>query len=147
MIAHYRTYCAASIERITRTNTRAKAPPSPTEEGALVNMRARIVSGDFYGRATSTTEERHTIEVPPLEVFMRLFLVTLLTLAVSTAWMAPPAYADVASTSTDDGDDGGDDDEDDDDDKGCSTAAGPVSMVSLLLGFGLVLTQRRRDTL
>ena len=80
---------------------------------------------------------------------MRLFLVTLLTLAVSTAWMAPPAYADIASTTTDDGDDDGgddDDDDDDDDDKGCSTAAGPVSMVSLLLGFGLVLTQRRRET-
>lgn len=77
---------------------------------------------------------------------MRLFRVTLLALAAGLALTAPDlAHADVVDSDERKGGDDGDDDDDDDDDKGCATVVAPVSALSLALGMGIVLVQRRRD--
>ncbi len=60
---------------------------------------------------------------------------------------SPPASADELPDPVDTSDDDGGDDEDsdEDDDKGCSSAAAPVSGLSVLVGIGLALGLRRRD--
>jgi hypothetical protein len=72
---------------------------------------------------------------------MRLLRVTVLLFAMWLVLTAPGrALADVVDSGGD-----GEDDDDDDDDKGCATVVAPVSALSLALGVGIVLVQRRRE--
>jgi len=78
---------------------------------------------------------------------MALRRLPLVLLPIAGLIVSTPALADdVGGPGTTEDDSGeADDDTDDEDDKGCATAAAPISAVSLALGVGLVLLQRRRN--
>jgi hypothetical protein len=70
----------------------------------------------------------------------------LLMLALPLALAAPPALADDIGDEPEEEEEEEDTaSEDDEDDKGCATVVAPVSALSLALGVGIVLVQRRRE--